>query len=362
MQTSVQTPQEFDLFQLHVQENNTQLARFDFLQVRSYFEGCQIGPSNPGVPEQGATSLEMIFKYYAARRQSDQIEGGKSMTFSDIHEANITMDMSELTKFMKEFLPGVFSRKDTNWMFKMANSMEHGLSDESVFTMDYEEFVALLCQVAMQLFRGCTPQEMARKLGQKLRLDDPLAMRSKLKKMGRIDAGFGAWKSDEGTIGTKKFDPEARCPLDDSSNKHVLNHNSFLCIKKLLMHSFPDVKIPEWMPFPGPFIAFVFPENGVREGKKMRFKLSIRNIAPRYICMYVFVFSLIYTHLHAIGRGTRHAAAEEIPPPPCTIRVRHMETSKSYQRVHVENQWTHTRAVAKPVSSPTHAAMDMVCS
>lgn len=147
----------FEIFQLHVQENNMQLARFDFLQMRCYYEGLQVGPSNPGVPSQGATALEMIFKYYASRRQNS-VEGGHLLTFDDIQKANATMDMSELTKFMKEFLPGMFNRKETNWLFKMANTMEHGLSDDSAFTMDFDEFVGVLCAIAMQVYRGDHPR------------------------------------------------------------------------------------------------------------------------------------------------------------------------------------------------------------
>ena len=280
--SAVKKPKEFDMFQMHVAENNVQLARFDFLQVRSYFEGCQVGPSNPGVPMQGATSLQMMFKYYAARRQNNA-DGGNFETLEAIQEANRTMDLSELTKFMKEFLPGVFIRKEINWMFKMANLMEHGLSDEAVFTMDFEEFVGILCQIAMQLYRGHTPKQMAKKLGARLGLDDPLKMRAKLRQMGKLDAGFGAWKSDEGTIGPQKYDPKARFPLGTDAGKYCLDHHNFLTLKLELLKTYPDVKIPEWLPFPGPFIAFVFPVKGVRKGKRIRFKLAVRNIAPRAI-------------------------------------------------------------------------------
>ena len=226
-----------------------QLARFDFLQLRCYFEGCQVGPSNPGIPEQGATALEMMFKYYAARRQADQIEGGKDMTFDDIAEANSTMDVSELTKFMKEFLPGVFNRKEINWMFKMSNQMEHGLSDDSVFTMDFGEFVGMIVVISMQLYRGSTPQEMAQKIGRRLNLWDPLKTRKLLKKMGRIDAGFGAWKSDEAPKGPMKFDPNARCVLGADAENNLMGYNAFLEIKNELVTGFPDVKIPEWCEF-----------------------------------------------------------------------------------------------------------------
>lgn len=239
-------PKEFDVFQLHVQENNMQLARFDFLQLRSYFEGLQVGPSNPRIPEQGSTALEMMFKYYAARRQADQIEGGKDMTFDDILEANNTIDMPELTKFMKEFLPGVFNRKEINWMFKMSNQMENGLSDESVFTMDFDEFVGMIVVIAMQLYKGSPPKEMARKIGKRLSLSDPLQMRKLLKKMGRIDAGFGAWKSDEAPKGATKFDSSARFRLGDDAEKNLLDYHDFVEIKNELMNGFPDVKIPEW--------------------------------------------------------------------------------------------------------------------
>ncbi len=141
-----QKPREFDVFQMQVQENNIQLARFDFLQLNAWYEGLQVGPSNPMVPAQGSTALEMMFKYYAARRQNSH-EGGTLATFEEIQEANATVDMSELTKFMKEFMPGVFNRKEINWMFKMSNQMANGLSDDCVHTMDYDEFVG---QQAMQ--------------------------------------------------------------------------------------------------------------------------------------------------------------------------------------------------------------------
>ncbi len=288
---TMRKPREFDMFQLHVQENNMQLARFDFLQVETYYEGLQIGPSNPGVPLQGATALEMLFKYYAARRQADQIEGGSFMTFEDMAEANSTMDMAELTKFMREFLPGVFNRREINWLFKMANQMEGGLSDESVSTMDFGEFVGILCQVAMQLYRGHTPQEMTRKLGARLGLQDPIKMRATLKRMGRIDAGFGAWKSDE-QFKPMKFDPAVRFQLEPDAGKFCLSYHDFCLLKAKMLNDFPDVKIPEWKAFPGPFIAFVYPERGARQGRNMRFKLLIRNIAPRAIELFARLVDL----------------------------------------------------------------------
>jgi Ca2+-binding EF-hand superfamily protein len=276
-------PEQYDVFQLHVQENNMQLARFDFLQLTSYYEGLQVGPSNPGIPQSGATACQMMFKYYAARRQAK--EGGGTMTFQEIEEANNSIDMSELNKFMREMLPGIFNRKEIYWMFRTANLFEHGLSDDSVFTMDFEEFVGVLAVVAMQLYRGFTPREMASKLAEKLELHDPLAMRAKLKKMGRIDAGFGAWKSDEGSM-PKRFDPKARFRLEADAEKFTLSFSAFCELKEHLLNDFPDVKIPEWMAFPGPFIAFVFPVAGVRNGKLIRFKVTIRNIAPRSIDLY----------------------------------------------------------------------------
>ena len=287
----VKKPREFDVFQMHVQENNIQLARFDFLQMNAWFEGLMVGPSNPVVPKQGASALEMMFKYYAARRQNSH-EGGTLKTFEEIEEANSTMDMSELTKFMKEFMPGVFNRKEINWMFKMSNQMANGLSDDSVHTMDYDEFAGMLCIVAMQLYRGCSPKEMAMRLGRRLELHDPLAMRAKLKRMGRIDAGFGAWKSDEAHAIVEKFDPKHRFPLEPDAGKFCLGYHDFCVVKKTLEEGFPHVKIPEWLPFPGQFIAFVYPEKGVREGKKIRFKVAVRNIAPRAIDLYARLVDL----------------------------------------------------------------------
>jgi Ca2+-binding EF-hand superfamily protein len=310
-ESTIKKPREFDVFQLHVQENNMQLARFDFLQLKSYFEGLQIGPSNPGVPMQGATALEMIFKYYAARRQF-QVEGGSFKTFDDIQEANNTMDMAELTKFMKEFLPGIFNRKEINWLFKMANLMDHGLSDEAVFTMDFDEFAGILCQIAMQLFRGDTPKMMARKLGLKLGLSDPLKMRAKIRQMGRIDAGFGAWKSDEASSAPMRFDANVRFHGMRDASKYVLDHHEFTVLKNELLNGFPDVKIPEWMPFPGPFIAFVFPAKGVRADKNIRFKVVLRNVAPRAIQLYPRLIDLPNVSMTQSGEKCSIAPGMEI--------------------------------------------------
>lgn len=312
-----QKPREFDVFQMQVQENNIQLARFDFLQLNAWYEGLQVGPSNPVVPAQGSTALEMMFKYYAARRQNSH-EGGTLATFEEIQEANATVDMSELTKFMKEFMPGVFNRKEINWMFKMSNQMANGLSDDCVHTMDYDEFVGMLCIVAMQLYRGCKPKEMGRELGKRLELHDPLAMRAKLKRMGKMDAGFGAWKCDTYGPVVEKYDPTRRFPLEPDAGKYCLDYHDFCDVKKTLMEGFPDVKIPEWLPFPGPFIAFVYPTKGAREGKKIRFKVAVRNVAPRAIDLYARLVDLPNVSLTETGE---HGSVAPGMDKTCTIIV-----------------------------------------
>ncbi len=73
------------------------------------------------------------------------------MSFDEIKEANATMDQAELRRFMKDFFPGVFSQKEVNWLFKRANEMG-GISDKKVLTLKLDEFVCIVCQMAMQLF------------------------------------------------------------------------------------------------------------------------------------------------------------------------------------------------------------------
>lgn len=53
----------------------------------------------------------MIFNYYAARRQADEMESLVMQTFEDMAAYNQTIDQPELQKFMEDFFPSAFSHR-----------------------------------------------------------------------------------------------------------------------------------------------------------------------------------------------------------------------------------------------------------
>eukprot|EP00960_Hanusia_phi_P048728 759124-Hanusia_phi.AAC.3 len=65
----------------------------------------------------------------------------------------------------------------------MANSMD-GVSDENSFSLHFNEFVALLCQIGCQLYRGDSVDEIVRKLGLRMGLSDPINLRNHLVWLG----------------------------------------------------------------------------------------------------------------------------------------------------------------------------------
>ena len=96
---------------------------------------------------------------------------------------------------------------------------------------------------------------MAKKLGKRLGLSEPLMMREKLRRMGLADSGFGAWTNDEYKIPGVKYDSKVRCVLGVDAAKFCLGYHDFIVLKKELMECFPDVKIPDWISFPGALIG-----------------------------------------------------------------------------------------------------------
>jgi len=276
-----QQPGGFHEFQKHVQENDVQLQRFDFLKMSVFFEGLLIGPSDAETPKDGSRAIEMIFIYYSGRRQADSIVGGKTFTFDDIHEANSTIDMAELNKFMHDFFPGVFTRQEVSWLFKMTNHASN-IEDENISALDYEEFLFLLAHIGSQLYYPASAKEIAHRLGKRLGLGNPRAMRKKLYELGRVDAGFGAWKSDSPPK-PHKFDRTARHALGRDAKDRVLLHKELAHCIEHLQGDFPVIAVPEWLPFQGKYIAMAFPTHGARNATKPRFKVVLRNMAPRNI-------------------------------------------------------------------------------
>mmetsp|Transcript_28033 Transcript_28033/g.66939 ORF Transcript_28033/g.66939 Transcript_28033/m.66939 type:complete len:634 (-) Transcript_28033:34-1935(-) len=284
MNSQPQQPEGFYEFQKHVQENDVQLERFDFLKMSVFYEGNMIGPSDAALPKDGARAVEMVFNYYAGRRQADAIVGGKDFTFADIQEANSTIDMSELNKFMKDFFPGVFTRQELSWLFKMTNQVT-GVQDDNVSALDYQEFLFLLVHIGMQLYSRCSPREIALRMGRRIGLDDPKVMRRRLDDFGRMDAGFGAWKGDQGHK-PQRFDRAVRHQLGADALKNVLNYKEMMHCMEIMEKGFPALAVTEWLSFPGKYIAMAFPTEGARKHNGPRFKIVIRNMAARNIQIY----------------------------------------------------------------------------
>lgn len=314
-------PPQFKHFEQHVRENDVQLARFGILKMTSYYEGSLIGPSDARVPDEGASCLEMIFTYYASRRQGDVIDREKGLSFEEQAEANSTMDLPEMERFARDFFGGVFNRKELLWMFKQANEMS-GISDDNVFTLHLEEFICLVCQMGMQLYRGRDVEGVVKGMRDRLNLNNPIEMRAKLRKLGRMDAGFGAWKSDELSKVTF-YDPEVRAVLGDDARSWILPQHQLIELKEKMTASFPAMQLPEWLSFKGPYIAFAAPVNRMRKGKPVRFKITIRNRAARKFAIHGRVLDLpwIWIKQSAAGDGiapgmdfTQQLYVEEVPP------------------------------------------------
>jgi len=275
----VPKPAVFQEFERDVEQNDLQLARFDFLKMSCSFDGALVGPPDTTPPRGGATAIEMIFNQYAARRQPDEMETVVKITFEDTAAHNKTMDFPELDKFMEDFFPGTFSRKEIKWLFKQANSM-NGISDDNVFVLQLDEFICLLCQVGCQLCRGGTPRQIAKHVGKVMGLNDPKAMRVRLIELARHNAAFGAWKSEEAWK-TRAFDPKTRTKLEKDAEKFIPPAAELKELKEAMTNGFPKVLIAEWNPFDGRYIAMALPLEGVRQGKPARFRVRVSNIASR---------------------------------------------------------------------------------
>ena len=81
------------------------------------YDGALVGPVEFNPPKRGANAIDIIFKYYASRRQLEDKNTVVAQTFEEAAAHNMTMDAPELAKFVKDFFPSVFSHREVKWMF-----------------------------------------------------------------------------------------------------------------------------------------------------------------------------------------------------------------------------------------------------
>jgi len=101
--------------------------------------------------------------------------------------------------------------------------------------------------------------EIVRKLGLRMGLNDPINVRNHLvslhslgsssacshaqkAKLGRQDAGFGAWKSDE-PIRPLCAEGNVRVPLGDHAASWILSNDEMLSMKAKLVQNFPSLEV-----------------------------------------------------------------------------------------------------------------------
>jgi Ca2+-binding EF-hand superfamily protein len=253
--------------------------------------GKPVDTSKPGATN---GSMELIFRYYAARQSVGSTGVNSDPTFEDIEHANTTISAGEFIKFMEDMVMFMIPRNDVFNVFQPRsaekksapldskqepNDSDHGASQE----LDFSDFLAAVVRLSIYIFKTSDKvsyQACVEQMAEMLHASDSHHVKEYLTMAGRVNAGFGAWKMapEEAVAFKKSRKPRIRQTIPMSSLIPGPAVIAELC--NFLLSFSGKVYNVTWHPFSGPYIAMVIPTQAI--AKRCRLQIVLRNMSPTH--------------------------------------------------------------------------------
>uniref|UniRef100_A0A7S4NGY1 Uncharacterized protein n=1 Tax=Guillardia theta TaxID=55529 RepID=A0A7S4NGY1_GUITH len=149
--------------------------------------------------------FEMIFGFFCSRQQGSFDGLG---TFDEISKANVSMSFSELLKFVSMMFPHhQFTRGELSWVMSRAKvepiplseSSKADKNDSDLKALTYAEWLNCVLRLALIAYgsQDMEHDKIIEHVAKDLMLDNVAALKKRLDRIARTNAGFGAWKDEK---------------------------------------------------------------------------------------------------------------------------------------------------------------------
>lgn len=153
--------------------------------------------------------------------------------------------------------------------------------DNAEDEMHFDEFMKAIVSVAIYCYsETMSHKDAVRTLAVELKLDQPYALRERIKVLARTSAGFGAWKAPADEIDKRPLPPTKRRPelLTDILPQPFSQEMKDLV--EYLQFQSPSIPKVHTFSFPGPYIALSVPVDKTAV-RTVRCFVSVRNMSER---------------------------------------------------------------------------------
>jgi len=256
--------------------NTKQLISFPFMRLTCWYDASNVGPIR-AISNRGNTPLQYLFTFFAAREVA-----GETANFDDIQKANCSISAAEFIKFVLDMIPYKVSRHDVMAVFQLSGleqSQGTNFVEDDTPELEFDDFCRALVRLALVIFNDGTrsDRDAVLMLVDVLMLTDFQGLKKEIERIGRVNAGFGAWRVTD----QESDEPKVRLPRIARGahlDKYLVPKQRVTELVDVLLEvGNKSPTVVDWETFAGPYISIVLPKH--MTPRKYRFRITLQNVS-----------------------------------------------------------------------------------